>query len=73
MKNKQIEKLEEYFLGKRKIFDIPIKLIGTEFQKNVWKELLKIPYGKAASYKDIAIRIGSPKSSRAVGMANHNI
>ena len=64
--------LEEYFEGKRKSFDIPVKLIGTEFQKKVWNELLKIPYGKKASYKDIAIRIGNPKACRAVGMANHN-
>ena len=64
--------LEEYFDGKRKEFDISIKLIGTEFQKKVWNELLKIPYGETVSYKDIAINTGSPKACRAVGMANHN-
>ena len=64
--------LKEYFAGKRKTFDIPIKLIGTEFQKKVWKELLKIPYGKTVSYKDIAISIDNPKACRAIGMANHN-
>ena len=48
--DKTILQLEEYFDGKRKEFDIPIKLIGTEFQKKVWKELLKIPYGKTVSY-----------------------
>lgn len=64
--------LKEYFAGKRRTFDIPIKLIGTEFQKKVWKELLKIPYGKTVSYKDIAISIDNPKACRAIGMANHN-
>lgn len=64
--------LKEYFAGKRKTFDIPIKLIGTEFQKKVWKELLKIPYGKTVSYKDIGISIDNPKACRAIGMANHN-
>ena len=64
--------LEEYFDGKRKEFDIPIKLLGTEFQKKVWNELLKIPYGKTVSYKDISIKIGNPNACRAVGMANHN-
>lgn len=64
--------LQEYLEGKRKKFDIPIKLYGTEFQKKVWNELLKIPYGKTASYEEIAKRIGKPKACRAVGMANHN-
>ncbi len=64
--------LQEYLEGKRKKFDIPIKLYGTEFQKKVWNELLKIPYGKTVSYEEIAKRIGKPKACRAVGMANHN-
>lgn len=63
--------LMEYFNGKRKIFDIPIKLDGTEFQVKVWKELLKIPYGKTCSYLDIAKKIGNPNGARAVGMANN--
>ena len=66
------QQLDEYFAGKRKKFDIPIKLDGTDFQIKVWKELLKIPYGVTVSYKDIAIKIGNPKACRAVGMANHN-
>lgn len=70
--DKTVLQLEEYFDGERKAFDIPIKLMGTEFQKKVWNELLKIPYGKTVSYKDIAIKIGKPKACRAVGMANHN-
>ena len=65
------QQLDEYFAGKRKKFDIPIKLEGTDFQIKVWKELLKIPYGETCSYLDIAKRIGNPKSSRAVGMANN--
>ena len=65
------QQLDEYFAGKRKKFDIPIKLDGTDFQINVWKELLKIPYGETCSYLDIAKRIGNPKASRAVGMANN--
>lgn len=65
------QQLDEYFAGKRKKFDIPIKLEGTDFQMNVWKELLKIPYGETCSYLDIAKRIGNPKASRAVGMANN--
>ena len=70
--DKTVLQLEEYFDGKRKEFDIPIKLLGTEFQKKVWNELLKIPYGKTVSYKDISIKIGNPNACRAVGMANHN-
>ena len=72
LSDKTVLQLEEYFDGRRKEFDIPIKLRGTEFQKRVWKELLKIPYGKTVSYKDISIKIGTPKACRAVGMANHN-
>lgn len=72
LSDKTVLQLEEYFDGRRKEFDIPIKLRGTEFQKKVWKELLKIPYGATVSYKDIAIKIGNPKACRAVGMANHN-
>ena len=63
--------LMEYFDGKRKIFDIPIKLDGTDFQVKVWKELLKLPYGEICSYLDIAKKIGNPNGARAVGMANN--
>ena len=72
LSDKTVLQLEEYFDGRRKEFEIPLKLIGTEFQKKVWNELLKIPYGATVSYKDIAIKIGNPKACRAVGMANHN-
>ena len=70
--NKTYKELDEYFRGKRKTFDIPLKIEGTEFQKKVWNELLEIPYGETRSYLDIAKRVGNPKASRAVGMANHN-
>lgn len=63
--------LTEYFSGKRKEFDLPINPKGTPFQKHIWEQLRKIPYGKTASYKDIAIMAGNPKACRAVGMANN--
>ncbi len=63
--------LKEYFDGTRKEFDIPYELVGTEFQKKVWKELLKIPYGETISYKELAIRIGNERAQRAVGGANN--
>lgn len=64
--------LEEYLRGERKSFDLPLELRGTDFQRRVWQELLKIPYGETVSYKDIAERAGNPYAARAVGMANHN-
>ncbi len=68
----QVEKeLEEYFKGERKIFTVKYKLEGTEFQKKVWKELLKIKFGETLSYIDIAEKIGNKKASRAVGGANN--
>jgi methylated-DNA-[protein]-cysteine S-methyltransferase len=64
--------LEEYFLGKRKEFDIEIKFLkGTEFQIKVWEALRCIPYGKTVSYKWIAEKIGNPKAVRAIGGANN--
>ena len=63
--------LDEYFAGKRKEFDIPTRLEGTEFQKRVWEELRKIPYGKTVTYKDIAEAVGCQKGFRAVGLANN--
>ena len=62
--------LAEYFLGKRKLFDLPLSPRGTDFQMRVWSELAKIPYGETATYKDIAIRIQNEKGVRAVGLAN---
>lgn len=63
--------LGEYFAGKRKSFDLPIKMHGTIFQKQVWQELLRIPYGETLSYQDIAVAVGNPKAVRAVGQANN--
>lgn len=62
--------LEEYFQGERKTFDIPLDPIGTDFQKKVWDELRKISFGTTLSYGELADRIGSPQSARAVGSAN---
>ena len=63
--------IREYLKGGRKIFDFPYELTGTEFQKKVWGALLRIPYGETRTYRQIAEAVGSPKASRAVGMANH--
>lgn len=65
------KQLAEYLAGKRKIFDLPIKMQGTEFMIKVWKALQTIPYGEVTTYKDIAERVGCPKGFRAVGMANN--
>ena len=62
--------LDEYFSGARRRFDLPLALQGTGFQKQVWRELTRIPYGKTRSYGEIAERLGSPGSCRAVGAAN---
>ena len=62
--------LKEYFSLKRKKFYVPLDIKGTEFQMKVWNELKKIPYGKTASYKDIAVAIGNAKAVRAIGRAN---
>jgi methylated-DNA-[protein]-cysteine S-methyltransferase len=64
--------IQEYLGGKRKIFDVQIRWRGTDFQESVWAQLVKIPYGKTCSYKEIAQQIGIPKGARAVGRANHN-
>ncbi len=65
------DQLEEYFAGKRRHFDLPLDLRGTEFQKRCWNELLRIPYGESRSYGEIARAVGSPNGFRAVGQANH--
>lgn len=62
--------LREYFEGKRKEFDIPIEISGSEFSEKVWNELRNIPYGKTCSYKDVATAIGKPGAERPVGGAN---
>ena len=61
--------LTEYFAGMRKTFDVPLRLVGTDFQHAVWQELLKLPYGTLTTYGEIACRIGRPGAVRAVGVA----
>ncbi len=63
------KQIEEYLECKRKVFNFPLSLEGTDFQKQVWDALLRIPYGKTLSYKEIAEKIGNPKAMRAVGGA----
>jgi len=62
--------LEEYFAGTRTAFDVPMRLEGTGFQRAVWAQLCAIPYGTTVSYGELARRVGNPKASRAVGLAN---
>ena len=62
--------LDEFFAGKRREFDVPLLFAGTDFQKTVWNEWLKIPFGKTISYGEMAQRIGLPKAVRAVANAN---
>lgn len=63
------DQLVEYMIGERKEFDLPVEMIGTEFQNAVWTELKNIPFGETKTYTDIAENIGKPKSVRAVGSA----
>ena len=63
--------LNEYFTGKRLVFELALDPQGTKFQKDVWTVLKEIPYGETRSYKQIAQAIGNPKACRAVGMANN--
>ena len=63
--------LNEYFAGKRENFSVPVKFLwGTDFQKNVWENLLQIPYGKTWSYSELAEKLNNPQAVRAVGAAN---
>lgn len=62
--------LEEYFIGKRKEFDLPLLPEGTEFQQKVWMQLQLIPFGETISYLALAKQLGDTKATRAVGMAN---
>ena len=65
-----VRELYQYFVGDRKEFSLKLELEGTDFQKKVWSQLMKIPYGKTASYKDIAVAIRNERAVRAVGGAN---
>lgn len=62
--------LDEYLSGERTGFDLPVELVGTDFQRAVWNALQEVEYGTKASYADIAARIGKPGAARAVGQAN---
>lgn len=64
------QQLNEYFSGTRKIFDIPLLMVGTDFQKNVWNELIKVPYGKTSTYLVLAENLGNKNAVRAVANAN---
>lgn len=65
------EQLESYLSGKLRKFSLPLKPAGTAFMQEVWAALCAIPYGETKSYKEIAVKIGSPKAARAVGLANN--
>ena len=62
--------LTAYFNSELREFDVKLNMIGTQFRQHVWHALVEIPYGETRSYVDIAHRIGNPKASRAVGLAN---
>jgi len=62
--------LESYFRGELREFTLPLNPAGTDFQKRVWRELGRIPWGTTISYGELATRVGNPNASRAVGMAN---
>jgi methylated-DNA-[protein]-cysteine S-methyltransferase len=62
--------LEEFLAGERTEFDVPMELDGTDFQRAVWQELQRIPYGETISYGELARRVGRPNGPRAVGQAN---
>lgn len=66
-----VRQLQEYFHGERIEFDLPLDMYGTTFQKLVWEQLLRIPYGQVRSYKDVALALGAAKAVRAVGGANN--
>ena len=70
---KLVSELDEYFAGSPITFSVPLDPdSGTSFQRRVWEELARIPYGKTRSYVDIARRVNCPRGSRAVGLANEN-
>jgi len=64
------EELSEYVDGRRKTFDAPLAFVGSEWQKAVWTELTRIPFGETRSYGEIADALGRPGAARAVGRAN---
>ena len=69
--DKAAKQLDEYFAGKRTVFDVPLNPQGTGFKRSVWQALCEIPYGETRSYKQIAQAINNPNACRAVGLANN--
>ncbi|MGW6949436.1 methylated-DNA--[protein]-cysteine S-methyltransferase [Streptomyces xanthophaeus] len=65
-----VRELTAYFAGELRQFTVPVHLEGTEFQRSVWDQLLRIPYGETWSYGQLAAELGKPNASRAVGLAN---
>jgi methylated-DNA-[protein]-cysteine S-methyltransferase len=65
-----VRQIDEYMRGERRVFDLPLGLYGTDFQRRVWQQLLTVPYGQTATYQEIADAIGNPLAVRAVGAAN---
>ncbi|MFE5811438.1 methylated-DNA--[protein]-cysteine S-methyltransferase [Streptomyces sp. NPDC056491] len=65
-----VRQLDSYFAGELTEFDLPLRLEGTDFQRSVWDQLVRIPYGETWSYGELAARLGKPNASRAVGLAN---
>jgi methylated-DNA-[protein]-cysteine S-methyltransferase len=64
------DQLAEYFAGERRVFELPLKLLGTPFQLRAWQELARIPFGETITYAQLAKRVGNANASRAVGAAN---
>jgi O-6-methylguanine DNA methyltransferase len=64
-----VSQLRQYFSGSRLAFDLPLDVRGTAFQKAVWSEVVRIPYGSTVTYGEVAQLMGKPKASRAVGSA----
>ena len=64
------EELMEYCVGGRRVFSLPLAMVGTEWQKAVWESLMRIPFGETRSYAEVAAMSGRPKAARAVGRAN---
>ena len=62
--------IDKYFAATLKVFDIPLLMVGSDFQKSVWQALLEVPYGETSSYLELSRRIGNVKAVRAVAAAN---
>ena len=66
-----VSEVDEYFRGARSEFTVPLSTPGTDFQRQVWGRLIRIPYGQTATYSGLAKAVGRPRAVRAVGQANH--